>query len=367
MPEATLLRTSLYDRHAALGAKLVPFAGWEMPLQYAGIVAEHQAVRSAAGLFDVSHMGEFVVRGPGAVAFVDRMTTNSVASLPVGGIQYSVMLRPSGVIIDDLLVYRRADDVLLVVNASNREKDFEWLAEHAPAEVELVDRSIDYALIALQGPRASDVMAAAGGGAFDALAYYTGADGTLHDHAVYVSRTGYTGEDGFEILVGWKHAGCIWDLLLEKGAAFGIAPAGLGARDSLRLEMRFCLYGNDIDETTHPLEAGLGWVVKLDKGDFIGRDALVAAKTAGLSRRLAGFVSEGRDIPRHGYPIVDEGRTVGTVTSGGFGPAVGKGIGMGYVPSKLASPGARVTVDCRGKHAAMQVIKGPFYEKGSHK
>ncbi|MFN0150236.1 MAG: glycine cleavage system aminomethyltransferase GcvT [bacterium] len=367
MSETTLMRTSLYERHAALGGKLVPFAGWEMPLQYAGIIAEHEAVRRAAGLFDVSHMGEFVVRGAGAVAFVDRMTTNSVASLPVGGIQYSVMLRKNGGVIDDLLVYRRADDVLLVVNASNREKDFAWLAEHAPKDVELTDRSMEYALIALQGPRSVDVMTAAGGGAFDALRYYTGAAGSLHDHEVYVSRTGYTGEDGFEILVGWKHAKCIWDLLLDKGAPHGIAPAGLGARDSLRLEMRFCLYGNDIDEKTNPLEAGLGWVVKLDKGDFMGRDALVAVKAAGMPRRLVGFVSEGREIPRHGYPIVENGRGVGAVTSGGFGPAVGKGIGMGYVPPHLASPGTHITVDCRGKQGAMQIVKGPFYDKGSHK
>jgi aminomethyltransferase len=367
MADAPPRRTSLYERHVALGGKIVPFAGWEMPLQYAGIIAEHEAVRGAAGLFDVSHMGEFEVRGAGAVEFVDRMTTNSVAGLPIGGVQYSVMLRPDGGIVDDLLVYRRADHVLLVVNAANRGKDFDWLASHAPGSVQLADRSDDYALIALQGPRAADVMRGAGGAAFEALEYYHAAEGTLHDHAVFVSRTGYTGEDGFEIFVGWKHAGCIWDLLLEKGAAHGIHPAGLGARDSLRLEMRFCLYGNDIDETTNPLEAGLGWVVKLDKGDFVGRTALIAARESGLARRLAGFVSQGREIPRHGYPIVAGGSRVGSVTSGGFAPAVAKGVGMGYVPAALAKPGTLIEVDCRGKTGTMEVVKGPFYTKGTHK
>jgi aminomethyltransferase len=365
MPDTVLARTPLHGRHVALGAKIVPFAGWEMPIQYAGILAEHEAVRTRAGLFDVSHMGEIEVRGAGAAAFVDRMTTNDVAGLPVGGIQYSVMLRPGGGIIDDLLVYRREDHILLVVNASNREKDFEWLREHAPGDVTLADRSLDTALIALQGPRSTDVMAAAGGGVFNALRYYTGAAGSLHDHAVYVSRTGYTGEDGFEVLVEWKHAKCIWDVLLETGAPHGIAPCGLGARDALRLEARFCLYGNDIDETTHPLEAGLGWIVKMEKGDFVGREALERARAAGVARRLVGFVAEGRDIPRRGYALrsAADPSATGVVTSGGFSPALGKGIGLGYLPAAAAAPGAAVEIDCRGRWTRAAIVKGPFYTR----
>ncbi len=365
MPDTALARTPLFDRHAALGAKLVPFAGWEMPIQYAGILAEHEAVRTRVGLFDVSHMGEFEVRGAGAIAFVNRMTTNDVASLAPGGVQYSTMLRPNGGIIDDLLVYRLDGRVLLVVNASNTEKNLAWLREHAPRDVTIDDRSRELALIALQGPRAARTLAAAGGGAFLALRYYAAAEGALCGANLVVSRTGYTGEDGFEVYAPWDRAGEIWDALLAAGRAFGIAATGLGARDSLRLEARFCLYGNDIDETTNPLEAGLGWVVKIDKGEFVGRDALAAVRAAGATRRLVGFVSDGRDIPRHGYALRAAGdhAATGVVTSGGFGPTVAKGIGMGYLPSAAAAPGRSVEVDCRGKWVAATIVKGPFYTK----
>lgn len=373
MAETTLARTPLHDRHAALGARIVPFAGWEMPVQYAGILAEHEAVRRRVGLFDVSHMGEFEVTGPDALAFVNRMTTNDVASLAPGGVQYTTMLRPLGGIVDDLLVYRLDGRVLLVVNAANTAKDLAWLLENAPRGVRIADRSREIALLALQGPRAAKTFEAAGAGAFLALRYYTAAEGRFAGVPALVSRTGYTGEDGFEIYVEWDRAGEAWDRLAAAGAPFGLAPAGLGARDSLRLEARYCLYGNDIDETTNPLEAGLGWIVKLEKGDFVGREALARVREAGPARRLVGFVAEGRDIPRHGYPLRVAGAVAGgghaggapagTVTSGGFGPSLGKGIGMGYVPAAAASPGTSVEIDCRGRWARATIVKGPFYSR----
>lgn len=367
MTETTLVRTPLFDRHVALGARLVPFAGWEMPIQYAGILAEHQAVRTAAGLFDVSHMGEIEVRGEGAVAFVDSVTTNSVAALPAGGVQYSLILRPDGGILDDVLVYRLEKSVLLVVNAANAEKDLAWIRGRAPRDASVLDRSRDLALLALQGPAAARILEDAGGGAFTGLRYYHAAEGRLAGHPAVVSRTGYTGEDGFEVCVESERAGDVWDLLMEAGRPRGLAPAGLGARDSLRLEVRYCLYGNDIDEMTNPFEAGLGWTVRMEKGEFVGRDALERARAAGAARRLVGFVAEGREIPRHGYALRAGGRAAGAVTSGGFGPTVGKGIGMGYVPAEQAAPGGIVEVDCRGKWAAARIVKGPFYPPRTHK
>jgi aminomethyltransferase len=356
-----LKRTPLYDAHRALGAKMVPFGGWEMPVQYQGIVAEHQAVRSAVGMFDVSHMGEVVFRGPRAREAVQRLVTNDVGKLKDNRALYTCMCYPDGGIVDDCIVYRRsAEDVLVVVNASNIDKDFAWMSEGAAGICPPVNESDAWGLIAVQGPEAAALVSKLVGGD---LSSRVPSFGLAHVHlagiGVSCARTGYTGEDGFEIFVPTAQARELWDALL----AAGVTPAGLGARDTLRLEARLSLYGNDIDQTTSPLEAGLGWVVKLEN-DFIGRDALAAQKAAGLTRKLVGFVMTGRGIARHDYGIRDAaGAAVGKVTSGGPGPTVGKNIGLGYVPVALSAPGTVLDIDCRGKGVAAEVVAGPFYQR----
>ena len=361
MTDGPLQKTPLHAAHVALGAKMVPFGGWDMPVQYEGIMAEHRAVRTAAGMFDVSHMGEVVLRGPRAVEIAQRLCTNAVSKLADGAAAYTVMCRPSGGIVDDCIVYRRAaDDVYVIVNASNIDKDLAWIREIAGSACDVIDESPETGLIAVQGPTAVGIVAKLAGEDLGArLPSFHHGRATVAGVSVMAARTGYTGEDGFELACAAKDTVALWNAL----HAAGVAPIGLGARDTLRLEARLALYGNDLDETTSPLEAGLGWVVKWDN-DFIGKDALAKQKADGVTRKLAGFVIDGRGIARHGYAIVDAaGTKLGEVTSGTTGPTVGKAIGLGYVPTALAQPGTTLTIDCRGKATPAVVHQGPFYKR----
>ena len=367
MVEATLLRTPLHAEHAALGAKLVPFAGYEMPVQYpTGITAEHHAVRRAAGLFDVSHMGEFEVRGDRATEFVQYATTNDVSKVEVWQAQYGTLLNHEGKLLDDLIVYRYPDRWMLVVNGANRDKDLRWLQQFtADFGVELVDRTDEIALLALQGPKAQRILARLTDADLDAIRYYRFAEGPVDGVPATISRTGYTGEDGFELYVPAADAGRLWRRLLEAGEDDGLLPAGLGCRDSLRLEMGYALYGNDLDEETTPLEAGLGWVVKLDKGGFVGRDALLRQKEEGITRRLVGFRLKERGFPRHGYPVTVNGEEAGVVTSGVLSPTLGEGIGMAYVPAAAAKPGTEIGIVIRGTPVPAEVVRPPFHRGGT--
>ncbi|HZO18321.1 MAG TPA: glycine cleavage system aminomethyltransferase GcvT [Gemmatimonadaceae bacterium] len=361
-----LRHTPFHDIHAALGAKLVPFAGYEMPVQYpTGITAEHKAVREGCGLFDVSHMGEFMVRGKDAVPFVNYVTSNDVAALEEGQVQYSTILNEGGTIEDDCLVYRFADRVMMVVNASNREKDFEHISRYASRfEVTLDDISDDVALLALQGPHAEKILSRLTKTKLGDIEYYHFDEGDVAGIPTVVSRTGYTGEDGFELYFRPEFAAKMWDALTEKE---DVTPVGLGARDTLRLEMGFALYGNDIDSTTTPLEGNLGWLVKLKKGDFVGRDALVRQKERGLERKLAGFVMRDKAFPRHGYPVFHSGQQHGLVRSGTVSPTLGIAIGTCYLPPEAAKEGTGIEVEIRGKRVQAEVVKMPFYKKGSHR
>src|SRR5688572_17174849 len=327
--------TPFHDIHAALGAKLVPFAGYEMPVQYpTGITAEHNAVREGCGLFDVSHMGEFMIRGKDAVAFANYVTSNDVAALDVGQVQYSTILNEGGTIEDDCLVYRYADRIMMVVNASNREKDFEHISRYtAPFEVTLEDISDDVALLALQGPNAEKILSRLTVTKLAEIEYYHFEEGEVGGMPTVISRTGYTGEDGFELYFRAEYAQGMWDALTKNT---DVTPTGLGARDTLRLEAGLALYGNDIDSTTTPLEANLGWLVKLKKGDFVGRDALVRQKEQGIQRKLAGFVMRDKAFPRHGYPVWHGGKQHGLVRSGTVSPTLGLGLGTCYLPPDAA-------------------------------
>ncbi|MBX3268826.1 MAG: glycine cleavage system aminomethyltransferase GcvT [Sandaracinaceae bacterium] len=366
MSDAALSKTPLHAEHVALGARMVPFAGWSMPVQYAGVVKEHHAVRTAAGLFDVSHMGELRLRGPSALAVVDSVVTNDIAALKVGRAKYTVAVNEAGGILDDLIVYRLADeDVLVVCNASNVGKMSAHFAQHATGRCDFEDQSPATALIALQGPRALAVARDAGApDAILALPRFAIGTAALAGVEVTFARTGYTGEDGFELFCANEGATTLWRHLLAAGAAHGIAPTGLGARDTLRLEAALSLYGNDIDETTNPFEAGLGWVVKLDRGDFVGREALRAIHAAGPARRLVGLEMTERGIARHGYPIVSaSGAPIGVVTSGSPGPTIDKNVALGYVPTEHAAPGTTLGVEIRGKIVGAAVVKTPFYAR----
>lgn len=358
--------TPFHSIHQQLGAKMVEFAGFHMPIQYQGIIAEHKRVRTTVGVFDVTHMGEFEVHGKDAFAFVQRMTTNDVGKLSEGKVQYSAMCYDDGGIVDDLLVYHCGDHVQLVVNASNLEKDFAWLSEHVAGDVTLLNRSDETALLAVQGPRSLDVVRKLTDADVDSLPYYHFLPGAVAGIDCLISRTGYTGELGFELYFAADTAlgERMWSALFEAGREFDIAPIGLGARDTLRLEVGFCLYGNDIDQTTHPLEAGLGWITKLDKGDFVGRDALRKARESGLHRKLAGMLVEGKSIPRHGYDIIVNGEAAGTVTSGSMSPMLDRPIAMGYVPAELSKPDSMVRVRIRNQDVPAVVTKLPFVTKG---
>jgi aminomethyltransferase len=366
-PPQSSRRTVLHDRHVALGARFVPFAGWEMPVQYAaGVTREHQSVRGAVGLFDVSHMGELFITGAGASGALDRLVTNDVGKLPVGRALYTPACNEGGTILDDLIVYRLGTDRLLVVcNASNRDKMAAHFARECEGRCTFADRSDEHALIAVQGPRAQALLERLEAPPELARLPRMGvAEGLLAGTPVIAARTGYTGEDGFELFCAPQQAGALWDALLERGQALQAAPIGLGARDTLRLEARLLLYGNDIDETTNPLEAGIAWTVKLDKGAFLGRHALLAVKERGLSRKLVGFEMVGRGIARHGYPIVDATEApVGVVTSGAPSLSLGKNIGLGYVPIALSRPGSKVGIAIRGKTIDAVVVETPFYKR----
>jgi aminomethyltransferase len=368
MPQAelsALKKTPLHARHTALGARMVPFAGWEMPVEYSGISDEHLAVRTRAGVFDVSHMGEIEVAGRDALAAIQRITSNDASKLRVGQAQYAGLLLPTGTFVDDLLVYRLAEDhFLLVVNASNVTKDFRWIADHVreAGDAVAVDSSSRYALIAIQGPAARETLQPLTAIELGAIRYYWFAHGEVAGVRCTVSRTGYTGEDGYELFVPPAQAPRVWDAILNEGRALDVKPAGLGARDTLRLEAAMRLYGNDIDDTTTPLEADLEWIVSWTKGDFIGREALAAQKAAGVHRRLAGFEMLDRAIARHGYPVIVGDSPAGVVTSGTQTPFLKKAIGMAYVPASLA-PGAEIEIDVRNRRARARLVPLPFYKR----
>jgi len=355
-------RTPLYDEHVAAGAKMVDFSGWAMPLYYDGIVAEHLRVRRAVGLLDVSHMGEFLVTGGDALRSLELLTVNRVGALSEGRVQYTAMCYDDGGFVDDLLIYRFPDRFMLVVNAANREKDLEWIREHLVGDAAVTDVTEETALIAVQGPSAEPLLQKVTSGDLSRLRYYAFDEFPVAGREALVSRTGYTGEDGFEIYVDPGDAPAIWNALLEEGREIGVAPAGLGARDTLRLEMGYCLYGNDIDETRTPVEAGLMWITKLDKGKFVGREAIARRVEEGPRERLAGFVLSERGIPRAGQRILAGGSAAGEVTSGTFSPSLERGIGMGYV-SVEASGGLEIEI--RGRPVAASRVRLPFYRGGT--
>jgi aminomethyltransferase len=356
-----LKRTPLYAAHVKAGARMVEFGGWDMPVQYSGIIEEHRRVRSAVGLFDVSHMGEFEVEGPDALGVLQTLTTNDVAALEVGQIQYSLLCYPEGGIVDDLTVYRLAQDrYMITVNASNIDKDWAWVTGHG-ASAQWRNVSGDTGLIAVQGPRAEDLVAGLADIDVRAIGYYRFARGTVARVPTLVSRTGYTGEDGFELYAPWAETEPLWSALMEAGGKLDVAPIGLGARDTLRLEMRYALYGNDIDQTTSPLEAGLGWVVKPAKGDFLGKAAIERVRAEGPRRKLVGLEMADRSVARHGYPVLHGGRRAGEVTSGTFGPSVEKSIAMAYVETPLAAIGTDIDVEIRGQARPARVVKTPFH------
>ena len=357
---ASLKRTPLRDVHAAAGAKMVPFGGWDMPVQYAGIIEEHRWVRSAVGLFDISHMGEFEVRGPGALGAVQALTTNDASTLAIGQVQYSLLCYPEGGIVDDLTLYRLADQhYMLTVNASNIEKDWAWVRDHGKG-AGWTDVSAETGLLAVQGPRAEALVQRLADRDVTRVRYYHFAPAAVAGVPCQVSRTGYTGEDGFELYAPAAQLESLWDALMEAGKRDGIQPIGLGARDTLRLEMKFALYGNDIDQTTNPLEAGLGWVVKPAKGEFVGRGAIEAMRAAGVTRKLVGFEMVERAVARHGYRLLKDGVEAGIVTSGSFSPSLDRCIGMGYVRADLSAVGTEFDVEIRGQVQRARVAKTPF-------
>ena len=369
MDDTALRQTPLHEEHEALDARMVPFAGYAMPVQYpTGMVKEHQAVRNDAGLFDVSHMGEFEIRGPEALDLIQHLLTNDASKLSVGQAQYTVLCKPDGGALDDGLVYRFDDSYMVVVNAANLEKDRAWFEKEAEDfDVEFADRSGEIALLALQGPKAQTVLAPLTDTDLDEIEFYRFAEGAVAGVDGVIARTGYTGEDGFELYVPAGEAPTVWQALLRSGTEHNLLPAGLGARDSLRLEVGYILYGNDLDEEHTPLEAGLGWVVKLDKGDFIGRDALARQKEEGVDQKLVGFVLQERGFPRQGYEIRHDGETVGEVTSGVLSHSLGQGIGLGYVPTAASEPGTELEIVIRGTAVPAVVQKPPFYTDGSLK
>jgi aminomethyltransferase len=360
-----LERTPFYDKHVALGAKIVPFAGYEMPVQYPqGISAEHKAVRERCGLFDVSHMGEFMIRGDRAVDFVNYVTTNDVAALAIGQVHYSTILNERGTIEDDCLVYRFGDHLMMVVNASNVTKDLARIQRHADRfDVTIEDVSRDMGLLALQGPRAASILQTLTDVPLDTIGYYHFTEGAVAGMPMIVSRTGYTGEDGFELYHDVRYSDRLWDALMGAG---DVTPCGLGARDTLRLEMGMALYGNDIDDTVTPLEANLAWLVKLKKGEFVGSDVLQRQKAEGVSKKLVGFTMPDRNIARHGFPVFHGDVPSGVVCSGTMSPTLGIPIGTCYLPAGSTAEGTTFDVEIRGKRVQGTVVKPPFYKNASH-
>ena len=360
---ATLKRTPLYALHRELGAKLIDFGGWEMPVQYQGILEEHRAVRERAGIFDVSHMGELEVTGSGSLEALQRITCNDVEKLGDGRCHYSAFLTERGTFVDDLLVYRRGTDSwMVVVNASNTPKDFEWARARAEGPVRVENKSDDYALLAVQGPRAPAIVARICASDPSDLPYYAFRTTEVLGKSALVSRTGYTGEDGFELYLAPEAAEEVFRGLLEAGRPDGIVPCGLGARDTLRLEAKMALYGNDIDDTVTPWEADLGWIVKMKKGDFLGREALERQKQEGVARKLVGFEMTDRGIARHGYPAQTPAGP-GVVTSGTHSPTLGRPIGLALLPAASTAVGSEFSVDIRGRQARARVVETPFYKR----
>lgn len=355
-------KTPLYDAHIRAGARMIDFGGWLMPVYYRGIVEEHRKVRQAVGLFDLCHMGEVRVTGLKALEYLQKTTTNDVAALEVGQVQYTLLCYPDGGIVDDILVSRTEDGYYLILNAANTAKDIEWLMSHAEDGVEIKDESAETALLAIQGPHAAALLRELTDADLDKIYYYQATFGRVSGVDCFISRTGYTGEDGFELFFHHTHAQELWDTLLEAGSKYDIEPIGLGARDTLRLEMGYSLYGNELDEKTIPPEAGLGWVVSKTKGDFIGKDAIDRVRKEGVSRRITGFKLLERGIPRTGYEIEKDGQVVGVVTSGSLSPMLGIGIGMCYVPPDLAKAGNQFDVIIRGKRIPAESVKPPFVE-----
>ncbi len=361
--EGALKRTPLHDVHVALGAKIVPFAGFEMPVNYPqGITVEHKAVRERCGMFDVSHMGEVIVRGPDAVRFVASVTSNDVEALAVGQVHYSTLLREDGTIVDDLLVYRMADRLMLVINASNRDKDLAHLHAHIAAfDCEMLDVSDATALLAVQGPEAPAIVQALADVPLDDVKYYWFREGTVAGVPCVISRTGYTGELGWELYCASEHAETLWAAIMASGK---VTPAGLGCRDTLRLEAGLCLYGNELDDQTSPIEAGLSWLVKLGKREsFVGRDVLARQQSEGTDRRLVGFTLDERAIPRHGHGVTYGGVSFGEVRSGTMSPTLGIPIGTCYLPSAAAVVGTTFALDIRGRTVHARVVKLPFYKR----
>lgn len=363
-----LKQTPFYNIHQKEGAKLVDFAGYEMPVQYKGIKAEHKAVREAAGIFDVSHMGEFFIKGAKALDLIQRVTVNDAAKLVPGKAQYSCMCYEDGGIVDDLIIYMLDEnDYMLVVNASNIEKDFDWISSQNSIGAELINRSDKFALLAVQGPKALEILQKITELDLSEIGFYSFEKGRLAGTEMIISATGYTGEKGFELYFEHENADAekVWNSIMDAGEKEGMEPAGLGARDTLRLEMGFALYGNDITKETHPLEARLSWITKFDKGDFVGKKALQQKKEEGLQRRLVGFImNDERNIPRQGYEILNEdGKPIGEVTSGTMSITLGKGVGMGYVAMDYADEGGDIQIAIRKKTAVATVMRPPFIKK----
>lgn len=366
----TLKKTPLHADHVALGARMVPFAGWHMPVQYSGVVDEHKAVRTDVGIFDVSHMGEINVTGRGACEFLQKITLNDLSKMEIGQAQYNAFCYENGTMIDDIIIYKRGFDTYFIcVNASNVDKDFSWLVEHCPKQgVVLENVSDDYAQIAIQGPKSCELISKIVDIKMDNLRYYWFAEAKVLGVPSIIARTGYTGELGYELYVPASAASKIWKGLLDADPNLAPKPCGLGARDTLRLEMGYLLYGNDMDDTTTALECGLSWITKLDKGDFLGKEALVKQKEAGLAKRLVGFEMNSRAIGRHGYPVFansEDSEPVGIVTSGSPSPSLSKNIGMAYVPTEFSKLGTTLWVGVRGEKQEAKVVKRPFFEQGN--
>ncbi|MBI2094903.1 MAG: glycine cleavage system aminomethyltransferase GcvT [Candidatus Omnitrophica bacterium] len=357
----SLQKTPLYDRHVALGGKMVDFAGWLMPVYYTGIIAEHLWTRKSCGVFDVSHLGEIQVKGPGALDFLQYRLTNDLNKINDGQILYNLLCDEGGFALDDVLAYRSgAEDFYLIVNAANIGRDYEALSRYAPASVSLVDRSDSTACVAIQGPRSEGILERLFGFRLEGLRYYHFGKETLAGRPVWISRSGYTGEDGFEIFSEPAAVGQIWDKLIGEGRSLGTLPAGLGARNTLRLEAGNALYGSDMDRATTPLEAGLGWAVSFDKGRFVGRDGLLKQKEHGPRRRLVGFKMLDKPIAREGYPIFKAGRKIGVVTSGSYGPSAGYNIGLGFVEAQSAVRGTGIEIEVHGRSVRAEIAKLPF-------
>jgi len=356
-------KTPFYDKHKELGAKIVSFAGYQMPMQYSGIIDEHKAVRNNVGIFDVSHMGEFIIKGPDAEKFINKMTTNYITKLKPGKAQYNVMCYTDGGIVDDLIVYRFEDHFMMVVNASNIEKDFKWLQQNIRNEdVELLNESDNIGLLAVQGPDSIEILQKLTDIDLNEISFYNFVEYKIAGKKMTISRTGYTGEKGFELYHDPSDSEHLWEKISEAGQEYGIQPAGLGARDTLRMEMKYALYGNDIDETTNPIEAGLSWITKLDKKDFIGKDALVKIKAGGVARKSVIFQLKERGIPREGYKITKDDEEIGIVTSGTMSPILETGIGIGYVQKEYSKPGTEINIEARRTTINAEVKKPPLVD-----